>query len=346
MYEKLRNMKKDSVLRVFDTVIDKRNTTRTVLHEETGLSFVTVSKICDELINSMILRQSFSNKYSFIERRSRLLSVRQSHWIGVYVIHPNKFTFSILDLTGKCKKEFIDYPRSTLSTREKLTDFLSHAEGFIKRNAKIKNCIGFGILTPGDYDPESDRVADSIIPDFDKILIKETFSQYTFGIDLTVKSLFSAFAEEAKHHITVNDHTLVIFLNKGSLYTAYITPDNNTKIHVKNLAPFWIRGDTSFSHLIQSVPEPETLFHGLASVVFTLLHTVQLSNVIITGYLYKHTDSVPLVLKKYIIDLCIPQQMKVPNVSTADLDSTAHRNITREIGRQWFLNTVLETTED
>lgn len=341
MFEKLRGMKRDSVISVFNAVIDRKNTSRTVISEDTGLSYVTVGKIVDAFIEEDIFKQSFTNRCALLKRKSMLVSAKPKYWIGVYTIRSDKFTFSVYDMNSVCMRAFVHKPEESIFIDDLIRDFIIRVEKFVNEFFYISDCCGISVLVPGNYDPKTDRVTDSEISHLCTVRIKEFFSKYTFGHVPHVASLYTSFAMEISRTLPDDRCALTVFLDKNCIKTAYAVADRNGRMYVKDIGLLQATVARRFSSIVKVVPQPEPLFEGLSDLIFVLMNTLHITDIVIAGYLYKNFQAVPPVLLEYIEKLCAPERLPVPEIRTADLNTLAKDNISREMWRRWLLDTVL-----
>ena len=341
MFEGLRELKRDSVLKVFDAVIKRKNTSRTVISQDTGLSFVTVSKIIDSFIEEDIFKQSHTNKCAILKRKSRLISAKQKYWVGIFDIRSTMFSFSVFDLNSSCIKSISKEPEESIFIDDVLRRFIMSAEKFVQEQCYISSCCGIGVLVPGNYDPVTDKVTDSEIPHLGVIKIKEFFSNYTYGHIPYVASLYTSFANELSLTLPDDHSALTLFLDKNCVKTAYALPDRLGTLHVKDLGSLMATPFRRFSSVVRSVPDPDDLFPGLSEILYVLISTLNITDIIVAGYLYSEFSAVPPVLRDYLGRLCADNGATLPAISTADLMKSARKNISREMWRKWMLETVL-----
>lgn len=337
-------LKKDNIISVYNTVLDKVRSTRTDLSSATGLSFVTVSKICDELISLEILMQSFTTDIS-AERRSRVLSVKFKYWIGIYTFEPDLFTFNICDLSLRCIHTFSYIPATDIFIDDSVKRFIKFAENFGKQKAKNCICCGTGILVPGEYNKKNDTVSTSAIPHFNSIYIRKLFENRTFGTTPIIRSLYQSYCLKERETLKSDDKVLALFLNKNDLKSTYFQRFSDDTVSFNELGILSVCDDKSnitLNKLCESSPDPEIFFPRLADIIFTLMNTVKVTKITLSGNLYTRMDAVESVLKKHVSLICNQHSMIPPEIENINLRNIAVKNIAREIRNSWFITNILE----
>lgn len=336
-----KNIKKESVITVYNQALENVKSSRTDLSRETGLSFVTTGKIVDGLVELKILRQTYTRDPSQ-SRKSRLLFTKFHYWIGVYTIEKNVFTFNICDLSLRCKHTYKYIPERTVFLDDNIKRFLYLSKKFADDNMKMHPCCGIGILTDGDYDIETDKVYNSTIAHMSSVKIKEMFSPFSFGTDPLIMSVYDAFSGEIRRSLCENEYAYCIFLNKNRILSTYIYPSDTQKTPVTHLGELEGIRSATLDDNVKLPPEPDSFFSRLADIIFTMTHTVPITKVIVSGGLYERISSVSTYLYKNLADRFNSLYKMPPNVEGSDIRTPSIRYISREMRDRWFVNTVLE----
>ncbi len=343
MTERFGALKKDNIISVFNASLDKIRTSRTELSSITDLSFVTVSKICDELISLDILKQSFTTDKSAI-RRSRILNVKFKYYIGVYTFEPDLFTFSICDLSLRCIHTFSYIPANDIFIDDSVRKFIKFAENFGKQKARNCICCATGILVPGEYDPDRDTVRNSPIPHFSSIYIKQIFEGKTFDTAPVIRSMYTSYCMEAQKDISDEDKVFALFLNKNDLKSAYFDISTEKNISLNNTGILTVCDNSNYTlgKICETSPDPSILFPRLADIIFTLMNTVKVTKITLSGSLYTRMDAASSVLNNELSRLCNKHSIIPPEICNINIRSIAMKNIAREIRNKWFIEKILE----
>jgi len=333
------NTKEDSIIKVFDAFLSRKIQTRRNVEATTGLSFVTVSKIADALVELKILRQ-YNLTADSLPRRSRVLVTKQYYWIGCFSFTPDIFSFIAYDLSFKEIYKFQQKPNTKTFPDETVNKFILRSMDFIKSNRiKIPRCIGLGILVPGSYDPHRDKVYNSHIYHFSGFRFKKIFSQYFPEGIIRVSSIYDCCAEEIRHNINDDECVFSFYVERDSIRGAYITKTNAPI--VKDTGLIHSLTKKTLNVMAQKPPDIYPFFYDLANIVFSLDHTVPLTKVTIGGNLYPRYDAVASVLH-HILSEKYHKIMKIPpNVVHIDIYQSAIINITREMRLKWFKEKII-----
>ena len=341
MNEIFKNLRRDNIISIFNSSLDKVRTTRTELSEITNLSFVTVSKVSDALLDLGILKQSFTTDKS-ASRRSRVLSVKFKYWIGVYIFEPDIFTFNICNLSLRCIYIYRFYPDDDIFFDDCIKRFIISAEIFACEKVKTEYCCGTGILVPGEYNKTKDTVPQSPIRHFGSVFISDIFKGRTFGTKPVIFSLYRAYAEATRSLSSEEERILCLFLNKEHLSCTYLRCGDNTPVHFSDFGILSPLGNTTLKKISSSVPDPQPFFTKLADIVFTLVNTVGVTKVTVDGSLYSRIDAVSKVLSDHLTFVCNKHSMIPPQVTVANVRENAMRYIAQRIRTEWFSEKILQ----
>ena len=339
MNEKMKTLKRENVIKVFNASLERNNTSRTVIAEDSHLSFVTVDKIVDALLDADILKQTNSSKSAVVLRKSRILLAKPHYWIAVYVLSDSEYSFHICDLSLRIIKSFSFVPEDTVFIDDNLSSFLKKTLSFAKAYVVPEYCCAAGILVPGEYDEPRDRVFNSSVSHLSAISIKSFFSPFSFGKLPYVVSVYSAFAKEIAK-VGADKSTYCLFLNDGKVLGAYVTGVGSS-IHIKDLGNIKSPSGRTLEALVKAVPHPDSLFVPLSEILFTLLHTVHITDITVCGNLYSSSGAVCSMLKKELSRYCERYSILSPEITAPDLLENSVRFISREIRDRWFSEEIL-----
>lgn len=342
MNDAFAKLKADNIINVFQCALKEVRTTRTEISRITGLSYVTVDKVCNALIELDILSQSFT-KDSSAQRRSRILSVKLRNWIGVYVFEPDAFTFNIFDLSLRCiySHKHIPSYEADVFLDDHIKRFLDASLRSIKGRVNGSCCCGVGILVPGNYDESKDSVTDASVPHFNSIKIREAFREYTFGCEPLILSVYSAYAKYVSSESQIDEHTLCLFLDKARLGCAYVIGKNDCSVRIKDIGILSPLDRTDLKSLSKRPPDPDIFFAKLSDIIFTIMNTAGIDKVTVSGSLYSEKEIVALVLSECLSRICQDHFMIPPPVVCADIRTDGGRFISREIRTRWFLSKIV-----
>ncbi len=340
MNELFGNVKKASVLNVFYNSLSKTSTTRSALSDETGLSFVTTSKITDALVELGILKQSHT--YDRIQkRRSRVLSVKHNYWIGVYTISKDFYKFQILTLDLKCIHSFKFIPENSVFIDESIKMFFKRSELFALKHVKEHFCVGCAVLVPGKYDSELDSIIDSEIPHLNSARLSSTIQKYTFGKTPCISSVYTAYTDELKYNLVDDESVFALFLNQQSIKSAYVCSKTVSEIPVSNIGNLKSSSQKSLDSFTKNKPDPDLFFNDISEIIFTLYHTIPITKITLSGSLYSRLEDSAKVLQDYLTIKFNEIGKIPPPVSSIDCEKYAAISISREIRNNWFVKDIM-----
>lgn len=334
----MKSIKADTVKKVFLASLDRSSTSRTALSNDTGLSYVTVDRAVEFLLQENILKQSYSSKSAVIERRSRMLSPKLHHWIAVYEILPDRFSFYMVDIALRAFKSFSYKPEDSIFIDDLLRQLISKSCSFAKKFARTESCIGSAILLCGDYDPLTDKASASPIYHLPAVKIKEFFSENGFNSVIDVYSVYSAFAKAQRESITKDEAVYSLFFDKGSLHSSYILP--NGTIHIKDLSYLPISSGSTFARVMKMIPDPDLIFPDLCNMLYMLISTIRVTKITVCDMLYSNPDTVCAVIKNIMIEK-YSNRIPIPKIEPTDISKDSIRFISREIRNRWFFEKIL-----
>ena len=330
--------KKDTALKVFAAALDRSSTSRTAIANDTGLSYVTVDKAVNFLIEQNILKQSYSSKSAVIERRSRMLSAKSHYWIAVYEILPTKFTFYMTDLSLRIFRSFSHTPEDSIFIDDLLTDFLKSTVSFAKKHAKDTNCIGSAVLTIGNYDNTTDKITGSPIYHLPSIKIRDFFSRYSFDTIPFVYSLHSTFGKAIQGTLSDDEAVYSLFLDKSGILSSYLLPEG--PVHINDIGCIKSSSNVSLSSIAKRLPDPDLLFNDLCDALCVLLKSLKITRITVCDSLYNNANAVCSVISN-TLNKNRGDSMPNINIVPADISENTVKYISREIRYRWFCEKIL-----
>lgn len=154
----LGSIKKESVRNIFSSVCENGQVSRAQIAKETGLSLMTVGKAVDELLCLGYVSQEKENK-SNAGRKAGLVFVNPEKFILVLDLTVPNFQMTVMNSSFRIIDR-ISYEFDTeCYSEENLCIFLKNVKIYTLRRLDMDNCIGIGVLVPGFYDEQSDKVA-------------------------------------------------------------------------------------------------------------------------------------------------------------------------------------------
>ncbi|MBR6708392.1 MAG: ROK family protein [Clostridia bacterium] len=153
---------------------------RADIAEKTTLSLMTVGKIVDRLVDFGVLVQN-KEQHSSAGRRTRLVCCDSSWYSLVLDLTSRNFRITVLNLYMHVIDEMVYPYDDAMYCEENLLLFLKNLPMWMNISDQTEHCIGIGVLLPGTYDSENDRILNARVPELAPIhpraLIAAHFSQ-------------------------------------------------------------------------------------------------------------------------------------------------------------------------
>ncbi|MBQ7921552.1 MAG: hypothetical protein IJ325_03120 [Clostridia bacterium] len=193
---------------IFNVIAGAEQISRAEIAGITGLSLVTAGKIADALLDAGILKQQKEIKAT-AGRRAGILALNTDKFAFVLDLSKKNFCFSVLNL-GLVPIETITHTyKNDRLYEDNLHDFLTEIMEHSYENYAFDDCFGFGVSLPGIYNPESDSVNGTYIPELKNIRLCEVIGEYfpmlsvypESGVNLSALSNVSVIPDYARKNI-------------------------------------------------------------------------------------------------------------------------------------------------
>ncbi len=166
---------------IFRHIFRNSPVTRAVIATETGLSQGTVKTIVDEFLGAGIVEEKKDVSAPVGRKPQKVYLCPTARTFCVLNLQPGRVEFHRLDLSLQPIEPSVtaSLPASD-AYGENLRDFLS---GVKQQGAD--GARGVGVIVPGAYDPDGDRVICHIMPELKGVAIREDV-QRTLGVPVTI----------------------------------------------------------------------------------------------------------------------------------------------------------------
>ncbi len=334
--------KADTVYSIFKASLSTDKTTRTEISNSTALSFVTVSKVVDHLIDQNILKQTYTND-KCAKRRSNILSVKQYHWIAVYHLSPDKFTFSAYDLSLTPIASFAQSTDRSIFIDDCLNSFIRDSHSFMK-NQKLhtERCIGTGVIVPGIYDKDNDKISADADTHLNGIHIREFFTDSIFADRLIILNECNALANSVQNGMTRDDRILTVFLHKYAFLTGYIADREAETTDIKNFGILKTANGKSIKDAALRSLDTDTVFEELSKILMTLISTIPITKITICSSIYANSESVTEMIRKMLWKSCEEYLIMPPEVMHGECVDLSGKGIASAIRKDWFFADLLK----
>ena len=157
------HIKWENTRAVFAAVAEAGTISRAELAARTGLSLMTIGKLVDALDACEVVTQEKDERI-LAGRTARLVACRPAWHMLVLDLTAKNFRMTVLDLSCKIVEEIIYPYDDNLFCEENLVLFLKNLPIYQMHQTNPAYCIGAGILLPGTYDAEHDRMLGAHLP--------------------------------------------------------------------------------------------------------------------------------------------------------------------------------------
>lgn len=335
------SMNPDTLYKVFETALSQKRTTRAELSDLCSLSAMTTGRAADFLVENDILRQSKTVDSSY-KRRSKVLFIKQKYFIGIYTIAPEGLFLHLCDLSLKPLHIFSRPLSNNIFIDDTINDFLKSASYFAESTLNCNNICAVGVLIPGEYDKERDKVINSPIPHIGALRIADLFGKYSFGKPLFIDSLYSTFAEGIKAERCINESVLSLIMSRSYLATAYISHSDNRPAVYKSISLLKGQKGRPFATKIDRAPDPDPFFDDIANIIFILTTALPCSALFISGELYSNLYAVTEVLSDKLKPKYEQAEASHLKIFERDLISSSVYQYAKHLRKHWFYNNFIK----
>lgn len=342
MNDILKGINHDKIYSVFEAALSLPYSTRNDLSEITGLSYTTVDKITNGLIEEGILRQTKGTDYNG-SRRSRIVRLKSKLWFAVYVMNRNTCDLRVYDLRLRCILPSVGYLGKQETYDYFISDYIKVSRNRINIDLRLTNAGGIAVLVPGSYNEKEDIITNSGIPGISDVRLKDHFSTYDFGVEPMITSLFSAFGEKLRSNISENECIMALNLCIGYVYNTYIQGSSVcAPLYINDLGSVSVSDGRRLTEIIKSTPYPDKFFEALSEVVFKAMYTVPVTSICVSGDLYnEQIDAVAKVLYNYLKRHCDASLLECPEVTHRDISRESSDYYAYLLRRKWFFENIL-----
>lgn len=173
------DIKAQNTKRILDALRFSEGVTKRDLTVETGLSFSTVSNICNELKDNGVLWEEKTDDFSVGRTPNRLIfSSKQYCSICFDMQQENLLNFAVLDFSNNLLHEE-HFDISNIDDAHQLVSFIKAAyqEMLLNCDYSMVQFVGVGVSIPGIFDQKTQRVVDSTIDFLNDTPIQKLISE-------------------------------------------------------------------------------------------------------------------------------------------------------------------------
>ena len=195
-------IKWENIRAVFSTAAQTGLISRAELAEQTGLSLMTIGKLVEGMDAAGIIEQVKDERIT-AGRTARLVRCRPDWHMLVLDLTSPDFRMSVLNSACQVTEEIVYSYEDTLFCEENLVLFLRNLPAYLRHKPDPQFCIGGGILLPGAYDAQNDRMIGRNIPPHLPLNPRQTLARLLPNIPLTIMTDMQA----AAHSVSASGET-------------------------------------------------------------------------------------------------------------------------------------------
>ena len=342
MREEFDAIKPERISEIFRAATEKSRITRARIAQRTGLSVMTVGKVVNALTDMKILRQTVSIDQN-PGRKARLLSVNRDLFFAVFDLSAKDYRLYICDLAYNVMDRLSYRYNDNYFIDENLRFFFNRAIMNTGSSFSISNCCGAGILVPGNYDPETDRVSGEKERRLASIPIKKLLGEYISIENVCVGNARRLAALEMYKLVEDDKSVLCIFADRDSMKSCYLHGAPSDELKLMPMECTYIEKGKTLGDYLQFHRNPEIMSAILAQTVFNICTTVPVDTVALSGELYRDIHSFALVFKDRLSSICLANHISPPEVLDSGLSEPGVKAVCAYLREKWFVSTVLES---
>ncbi len=208
------NIKKDSFISILNSIVTKDKISRAEIAEQTKLSLMTVGKAVDALLEQQVIAQTKETKH-IAGRKAGLVCLHPSKFIMLIDLSNRNFTMTVRNASLTVRDVVAYHYNMSFFFEENLYIFLKNVKIYMLRQLEMQHCIGIGVLIPGKYDRDNDRVQCSQWPEMETIGITRCIEEVLkLKADMILEDMIaSAHALTAK--LDTNKEKMIAYLYTG-----------------------------------------------------------------------------------------------------------------------------------
>ncbi len=156
-------IKWENIRAVFSAITRAEAISRAEIAAQTELSLMTVGKLV-EALDACGIAEQIKDEQVKAGRTARLVSLQSAWHMFVLDLTTRDFRMTVLDLACNILEEIVYPYDDTLFCEENLVLFLRNLPMYQLKQTDPAFCLGAGVLLPGAYDAEQDRMLGTNIP--------------------------------------------------------------------------------------------------------------------------------------------------------------------------------------
>lgn len=172
----VKNIRNVNMENILQSILRKRETTRSVLSKENNISLMTVKHVVDDLIKAKILVEKDSCN-SDVGRNPKVLEIAENYGniVCVNLTSKDEISFLIYDIYENLLKEQSVLLHQDRPYQEELAAAIAAIQAELKTIPSLT--VGVAVFVPSAYDASVDLVNYDLIPEFKELHIRSLFEE-------------------------------------------------------------------------------------------------------------------------------------------------------------------------
>ena len=287
-------MKNRVIKEINELLSAERNLSRTDIAKLTDTSYSTITKFTDILVEQDILKVRRSNAKKGTIKSNRY-NLHPSKYFIVFDLNDRVYKAHFCSLAGKIKNTFVYHLSQEHSFEEDRYYFLKNIKFLIDKYSRNKLC-GQAIILADGYDENLiqhgriNSLINSIANDKHLIVEKDRYLKAKYTVE----------------QLKDNDFSLLLLINKDAFINCYLTHDTDIdKILFASVGDNITYKNIPLKDYVEYLEDPVSIVEQFSSVIDSILKTVPVNKVYISGNLFTHMDSLTALISENFTSLDI-----------------------------------------
>lgn len=337
----LRSIKRESIKAIFNSIAGADKISRSDISAQTGLSLMTVGKVVDALLNLNMVRQSKEVK-AVAGRKAGLININSDNFCVILDLTSKDFVMIVIDIHLSVVDKMKYVYNSDFYYEENLYIFLKNANIYLRRRLDMDNCVGIGVSLPGAYNPDSDTMLNSRIPELTNVKIKHLVSSIIKHDEFFIESSVNVAAISNITRIPdyENKNILYWFIGEDSIGGAVVA--NGEILHgvhkgAGDFGKILVSGGKTLDAAIKESYRIEDAAHELACAVYNVIKVIDPHVIILECELYNNIDDFLVSLRSSLTKDFNINQLNLPEIITGGCKFRhSHRGLALKLREIWL----------
>ncbi len=333
------NINENSIKNVFKTLLWHHPATRSEIAENNGISVMTAGKIIDAFAELGIINQRVSQTVR-AGRRSREILPNKRFFTLIYYITSESMSVYVTDMTLKIIDSYSHVVRNVHTAEHELIGFYINSVKYLESKYRMSNCVGCGILVPGEYDISTGLANVSWNPEPLFCQVVSTYPDDFPGKVFSVSDVKSSVMRIVSNEFRPSEKILALYISNIVESCFFTAGDEDYSFNDCGFLPYFT-GD-SLNNYLKNSWDPEESSEVLSKLIFTVLSAVSADELVILGNKYDHMSTYGELIGRKTTVKCVFAGVKVPNIIYNTEKYNPIRGLSAELIETWFNKEILQ----